>query len=321
MDKDILEKINNPKLSYPRVAYGKTLAELGEQNDKIVAVDADLAKSTKTAYFQEKFPHRFFDMGISEADMVTTAAGISSCGFTVFASTFSIFLTGRAWEQIRNTVAYGNFNVKLVATHAGITVGPDGASHQALEDIALISAIPNMKIMAGGDYLSTVNLVKLIAEQKGPFYLRLPRCKAVELYSDTDKFYLGGSQQLSSGNDITIISYGLMLQRSLSAAQELNKQGIKARVIDMYSIKPFDYDAVLSAAGETKGIVVAEEHTIKGGLGSQIATFLSQHQPTKIKYVSMKDEFGRSGEPQELLDHYQLTSNSIVEKSLEIIND
>jgi len=314
--------IDEIKFSSPRDSYGKTLVRLGKENNKIIVLDADLSKSTKTFYFHKEFPERFFDMGISEADMVNTAAGISTCGFTVFASTFAMFLSGRAWEQVRNTIAYGNFNVKLVATHAGVTVGPDGASHQALEDIAIMSAIPNMKVIAPSDSESTVQLIKQAAENFGPYYFRLPRSKAVDIYNNnSDIIKIGKSNLISEGDDITIISYGLMLYRSIIAATLLKKQGINARVIDMSTIKPFDSDEVFKASKETKGLIIAEEHSKIGGLGSAIATYLSDINPTSIKFVSLDDQFGRSGEPEELLDHFELTSDKIVSKALEILND
>ncbi len=314
-------EIDKIKFSSPRDAYGRTLLQLGKENNKIIVLDADLSKSTKTSYFHKEFPERFFDMGISEADMVTTAAGISTCGFTVFASTFAMFLSGRAWEQVRNTVAYGNFNVKLVATHAGISVGPDGASHQAIEDIAIMSAIPNMTVVAPSDSESTIQLIKQAAEHFGPYYFRLPRIKTADIYNNSDTITIGKSNLIIEGDDITIISYGLMLYRSIIASTILRKRGINARVIDMSTIKPFDKNEVIKASNETKGLIIAEEHSIFGGLGSTVATYLSDINPTLIKFVSLNDEFGRSGEPEELLDHFELTSDKIVSKALEILND
>ncbi|MBN1619649.1 transketolase family protein [candidate division WOR-3 bacterium] len=310
--------MNNLVSSSPRDAYGKTLLELGKKNTDIVALDADLSKSTKTAIFAEAFPDRFFDMGVAEADMVNTAAGIASCGFTVFASTFAMFLTGRAWEQIRNTVAYGNFDVKLVATHAGITVGPDGSSHQAIEDIALMTVIPNMKVLAPCDSISTKRLITQASESRGPFYFRLPRGKTFEIHKDSEKIDLGKACLIREGSDMTIFSHGLMVYNSLLAAEKLSRQGIEAAVVDVHTIKPIDQQLVLERAEISDKILVAEEHSVNGGLCSALALFLARNRPVKMRFVAIEDQFGRSGSESDLLTHYGLDETSIFNKSMEL---
>ncbi|MBN1150422.1 transketolase family protein [candidate division WOR-3 bacterium] len=303
--------------SSPRDAYGKTLVELGKTNNKIAVLDADLSKSTKTALFAAAFPERFFDMGVAEADMVNTAAGISTCGFTVFASTFAMFLTGRAWEQIRNTVAYGNFDVKLVATHAGITVGPDGSSHQAIEDIALMSVIPNMRVVSPCDSTSTVELIKEAANSPGPFYFRLPRGKAPEIHKESENVSIGKALILREGADMTIFAHGLMVYQSLLAAEKLSLEGIEASVVDVHTIKPLDKDLIACYASKTGKVLVAEEHSINGGLGSAIALLISKDRSAYMRFVAIDNQFGMSGSEEELLSHYKLDEKTIFEKSLE----
>lgn len=304
--------------SSPRDAYGKTLVELGKTNNRIVVLDADLSKSTKTILFANAFPERFFDMGVAEADMVNTSAGIASCGFTVFASTFAMFLTGRAWEQIRNTVAYGQFDVKLVATHAGITVGPDGSSHQAIEDIALMSVIPNMRVVAPCDSVSTKKLITQAAMTPGPFYFRLPRGKTADVHRDTAGITLEKACILREGADMSIFSHGLMVYYSMLAAEKLSSEGIEAAVIDVHTIKPLDKELIISRSVKSDKILVAEEHSINGGLASAIALLLAKNNPVKMRFVAIEDQFGRSGSEKDLLSYYCLDEKAIFNKSMEL---
>jgi transketolase len=293
-----------------RDVYGKTLAELGKADKNIVVLDADLSGSTKTSVFAKEFPDRFFNFGVAEQNMMATAAGLASCGKTVFASTFAMFATGRAWEQVRNSLAYNNFNVKVVATHAGVTVGPDGASHQALEDIALMRAIPNMNIIVPCDGPQTKEAILAAAANKGPFYVRLARCK-VPTVENKGEFKFGRAQILLPGKDVAIIACGIMVNEALIAAEALAKKGIQAGVINMHTIRPLDTQAIIAAARSTKGIVVCEEHSITGGLGSAVAEVVCQDHPTRVLRVGVKNRFGQSGEPEELLKEYNLTSLDI----------
>jgi transketolase len=293
-----------------RDIYGKTLAELGKTNNNIVVLDADLSGSTKTAVFAKEFPERFFNFGVAEQNMMATAAGLASCGKTVFASTFAMFATGRAWEQVRNSLAYNNFDVKVVATHAGVTVGPDGASHQALEDIALMRAIPNMKIIVPCDGPQTKDAILAAFANKGPFYVRIARCK-VPTVENKGEFKFGQAQVLRQGKDAAIIACGIMVNEALVAADNLAKKGIQAQVINMHTIRPLDTKAIIEAARSTKGLVVCEEHSITAGLGSAVAEVVSENHPAKVLRVGVKNRFGQSGEPEELLKEYNLTSSDI----------
>jgi transketolase len=293
-----------------RDIYGKTLAELGKANNNIVVLDADLSGSTKTSVFAKAFPERFFNFGVAEQNMMATAAGLASCGKTVFASTFAMFATGRAWEQIRNSLAYNNFDVKVVATHAGVTVGPDGASHQALEDIALMRAIPNMKIIVPCDGPQTKDAILAAFSSKGPVYVRIARCN-VPTVEDKGEFKFGQAQVLRQGEDAAIIACGIMVNEALIAAEILAKKGIQAKVINMHTIRPLDTRAIIEAATSTKGLVVCEEHSINGGLGSAVAEVVCENHPTKVLRVGVKNRFGQSGEPEELLKEYNLTSRDI----------
>jgi len=293
-----------------RDIYGKTLAELGKTDNNIVVLDADLSGSTKTAVFAKEFPDRFFNFGVAEQNMMATAGGLASCGKTVFASTFAMFATGRAWEQVRNTLAYNNFNVKIVATHAGVTVGPDGASHQALEDIALMRVIPNMNVIVPCDGPQTRDAIIAAISNKGPFYVRLARCK-VPTVENKGVFKFGQAQILRQGKDAAIIACGIMVNAALIAADNLAKKGIQARVINMHTIKPLDTNVIIEAARTAKGIVVCEEHAITGGLGSAVCEVICEKHPAKILRVGVKDRFGQSGEPDELLKEYNLTSSDI----------
>jgi transketolase len=304
---------------YQRDIYGKTLIELGKQNKNIVVLDADLSSSTRTGLFAKEFPERFFNFGVAEQNMMAAAAGLASCGKIVFASTFAIFATGRAWDQVRNSISYNNFNVKIVATHAGLTVGPDGASHQALEDIALMRIIPNMNIIVPCDGPQTAEAVQAAANTDGPFYIRLGRPKVPTL-ENKGEFKLGKAQVLTSGEDLSIIACGIMVDEALTAVNSLLNKGIKARLINVHTIRPFDRETILRAAQETRGIVVCEEHNVIGGLASSVDEVVAENYPTKVLRVGIKNRYGQSGEPAVLLKEYNLTSADIEKAALAIIS-
>ena len=303
---------------YQRDIYGQTLVELGKANKDVVVLDADLSSSTRTGLFAKQFPDRFFNFGVAEQNMMASSAGLASCGKIVFASTFAIFATGRAWDQVRNSICYSNFNVKIVATHAGISVGPDGASHQALEDIALMRVIPNMNIIVPCDGPQTREAVMTAAKTKGPFYIRLGRPK-VPTIENKGEFILGRPQVLSEGNDVTIIACGIMVLEALTAAKNLSLKGIKARLINVHSLRPFDSEILLRAAKETRGIVVCEEHNVIGGLSSLTQEIIAENCPTKVICLGIKNRFGQSGEPAELLKEYNLTSFDIEKAAASIL--
>lgn len=294
-----------------RDAYGESLAELGKINEDIVVLDADLSGSTKTKKFSKLFPKRFFNIGISEQDMVGTAGGLSLTGKIPFASTFAIFETGRAWEQIRQTVCYSNLNVKLIATHGGITVGEDGASHQSLEDLALMRVLPNMTVIVPADGFETKQVINAVAEYKGPVYVRLGRSKVAPVMPADYIFKIGKAHVYNTGSDATLIATGIMVSAALEARDILKAKGIDAGVINMSTIKPLDTEALLEAAKKTRLIVTAEEHSIIGGLGGAVSEFLSENHPVKIKRIGVRDSFGCSGKPSELLRFFGLTSDDI----------
>ncbi len=299
-----------------RDSYGEALIELGEKNEKIVVLDADLATATKTIDFKNKFPDRFFDIGIAEQDMMGTAAGLALGGKIPFASTFAIFASGRAYDQIRNGICYSKLNVKIAATHAGITVGEDGASHQALEDIALMRAIPNLIVMSPSDDVQTKWIIKEAVKINGPVYIRLARPKTDEIYLNDEKFEFGKAVQHGSGNDLTIIATGVTVAEALKAKHELELKGINARVLDIHTIKPIDREAIIKAAKETKKIITVEDHSIVGGLGSAVCEVLSEECPTKIIRLGINDEFGMSGKWDELMKYYGINSENIVKAAL-----
>ncbi len=295
-----------------RDAYGRTLVSLGKERTDIVVLEADLSKSTKTAAFGETFPERFFNMGIAEADMMGTAAGLATSGFIPFASTFAVFATGRAYDQIRNSIAYTSLNVKIAATHAGLTVGEDGASHQALEDIALMRVLPNMTVLVPADGPETERVLQAVVQHKGPVYIRLGRPKVPVVTDKESSFMIGKGQVLRSGKDVAIISCGMMVAISLEAAALLSEKGIEARVINMASLKPLDEELILKCAEETGALVTAEEHSIIGGLGSAVAEITAENYPVPLMRVGIKDTFGESGSPGDLLKKYHLTAQDIV---------
>jgi len=298
-----------------RAAYGEALAEFG-CNENIVVMDCDLSKSTMTCKFQEKYPDRFINTGIAEANMMSVAAGLASCGKTVFASTFSIFAAGRAYEQVRNSICYPNLNVKVAASHAGITVGEDGASHQMIEDISLMRTIPNMTVVSPADAIEARLAIKAAIDTEGPFYIRLGRLP-FPIINDTDsyKFELGKGVTVREGKDITIIATGYMVSKSLEAAEILKEQGIDARVINIHTIKPIDKDIIIKAATETKGIITVEEHNVIGGLGSAVAEVTAKYAPCKMSFVGIQDKFGKSGKPAQLLEEYGLTPEEITKQA------
>jgi transketolase len=302
-----------------RDAYGETLAQLGEENSDIVVLDADLSGSTKTGVFARKFPERFFNMGIAEANMVGTAAGLAATGKIPFVSTFAIFAAGRAWEQIRQSVAYPKANVKIVPTHGGITVGEDGGSHQSIEDIAIMRAIPNMTVIVPADAAETRGAIAAAASHKGPFYIRLGRNKVPSIFPDDHDFVLGKGVELASGTDMTFVTTGLMTAQAIQAASLLGEQGISARVVHISTIKPLDQEIILKAAEETGAIVTAEEHSVIGGLGSAVAELLAEHHPTLLKRVGIHDRFGTSGKAEELMKYFGLTPADLFEAAQDLL--
>ena len=296
-----------------RDAYGKALVALGQSNGKIVVLDADLAKSTKTIDFAKAIPERFFDIGIAEQNMIGIAAGLAASGKIPFASSFAMFATGRAFEQIRNSVAYPKLHVKIAATHAGITVGEDGGSHQTVEDIGIMRSVPNMTIVVPADAVETEKAVLAIAAYEGPVYLRLGRPAVPVLYDESYTFQLGKASFLQQGQDVTIIATGIMVSKALEAAKLLAEEGIQAEVINMSTIKPLDEEAILQSVKKTGRVVTAEEHSIIGGLGSAVAELVTEHFPVPVRRVGIKDVFGESGTPGQLLEKFNLTPQAIVE--------
>lgn len=296
-----------------REAYGKALAKLGGENEKIVVLDADLSKSTKTADFKKVYPERFINMGIAEGNMMSVAAGLSTCGKIPFVSTFAMFAAGRAFEQVRNSICYPRLNVKVCATHAGLTVGEDGASHQSVEDISLMRSIPNMTVICPSDAVETEAAIRAVADYNGPCYVRLGRLAVPVINNNSEyKFEIGKASVLREGKDACIIATGMMVDAALEAYNLLSEKGIKAKVINIHTIKPIDKDAIIKAAEETGVIVTAEEHSIIGGLGSAVCEVISENKPVPVLRVGIKDTFGQSGKPMELLKAYGLTAEDIV---------
>ena len=302
-----------------RDAYGKALVELGEKNKNVVVLDADLAAATKTGAFKKAFPERFFDTGIAESNMMSLAGGLATTGFTVFASTFAMFAAGRAFEQVRNTIGYPHLNVKIGATHAGISVGEDGASHQCCEDIALMRSIPGMVVINPCDDIEAKQAVFAAAEYVGPVYLRFGRLAVPVVNGEDYKFELGKGVTLKEGNKVTLIATGLMVARALDAAKELEEKGISTRVINIHTIKPIDKDIIIKAAKETDLIVTCEEHSVIGGLFSAVTEVTSLEAPCKVVPVAVMDTFGKSGPAAELLEVFNLNKETIIEKVLENI--
>lgn len=302
-----------------REAYGEALKKLAAENPNVVVLDADLSGSTKTSEFKKVSPERFFNVGIAEQDLIGTAAGMSLAGKIPFASSFAMFAAGRAYEIIRNTVAYPRLNVKIAATHAGLTVGEDGASHQAIEDLSLMRGIPNMTVINPADCIEAEQAVIKAAEYEGPVYIRLGRMAVEDIYDDDYEFEIGKGVELKGGNDAAIIATGIMVQESLKAAKILADEGIDVRVINIHTIKPVDADIIVKAARETGAVVTAEEHSIIGGLGSTVLEALSDTCMVPVKRVGVKDTFGESGKPADLLKKYNLTADDVVKACKEAI--
>lgn len=303
-----------------RDAYGEALKELGRVNKDVVVLDADLSKSTRTNWFKEEFPERFINVGIAEQNLIGTAAGLAAAGKIPFASSFAMFATGRAYEIIRNSVAYPKLNVKIAATHAGITVGEDGASHQSVEDISLMRTIPNMVVINPADGVEAKAAVLKAAEYNGPVYIRLGRSKVPVIFNEEDyKFEIGKGIMLEDGTDATIIATGVMVSAALEASKKLAEEGIRVRVINIHTIKPIDKDIIVKAAQDTGAIVTAEEHSIIGGLGSVVSEVLVENYPVPVEKVGIKDTFGESGNSDELLVKYGLTADNIIEAVKKVI--
>jgi len=293
-----------------RETYGKTLLELGMENQDIVVLDADLSRSTMTHFFAHELPERFFECGIAEQNMISIAAGLAASGKIPFASTFAVFAPGRCFDQIRMSIAQPQLNVKIVTTHGGITVGEDGSSHQSIEDLALICSLPGFTVIVPADAIETAQAVEAAVTTHGPFYIRLCRPKSQLIYDEDYRFQLGKAVTLRKGKDVTIIAIGLMVKAALEAAKNLKREGIDCRVLNMPTLKPLDQAAIVKAA-ETGAIVTAEEHLEHGGLGSMVARVVAQHQPVPMELVSLKDSYAKSGKPAELLERYGLTAKDI----------
>lgn len=302
-----------------RESYGVTLVELGKEREDIVVFEADLSKATKSEMFGKAYPDRYFNVGIAEQNMVGMAAGIASTGKVPFATTFAVFAAGRAFEVIRNSVCYPKANVKIAATHAGITVGPDGGSHQAIEDLALMSSLPNMIVLSPADDIEACKCVKAAAEINSPVYLRFGRIPLDDIYTDEYDFQIGKGSELVKGDDVTIIATGIMVHKALKAAEELKSEGINTRVINMATIKPIDEEIIVKSAKETKGIVTVEEHSIIGGLGDRVSAVVCENYPTVVKKIGVKDVFGESGNPDALLEKHGLTVENIKETVRSIV--
>ena len=296
-----------------RVAYGEALVKLGKVNKDVVVLEADLSKSTMTAYFKKEFPERHINVGIAEADMIGTAAGIATTGKIPFASTFAHFAAGRAFDQVRNSVAYPHLNVKICPTHAGVSLGEDGGSHQSVEDVALMRAIPGMVVLSPADAVETEKMVFAVAEYEGPVYVRLGRLNIPVLFDENYKFEIGKAPTLREGNDVAILATGLMVSEALEAAKLLEEKGVKARVVNVSTIKPLDTETVLKAAKECKFIVTSEEHSVIGGLGSAVSEYLSEVHPAKVVKHGIQDIFGQSADGETMLTNYGLRAKDIVE--------
>jgi len=297
-----------------RESYGKAISELGRKNENIVVLDADLAAATKTGVFKKEFPNRFFDMGIAEQDMLGTAAGISTCGKIPYVSTFAVFAAGRTYDQIRNSICYPNLNVKICATHSGITVGEDGATHQMIEDISLMRTLPNMTVLSVSDDTQTKWAVEESSKIKGPVYLRLARPATNIIYEDNQEFEIGKGVQIGSGTDATVFATGVTVVEALKAKEELEKVGVNIRVVDIHTIKPIDEELIIKCAKETKKLISIEDHNIIGGLGSAIAEVLTEKYPTKLIRMGIPDTFGKSGSTLELMKYFNITAEDIAER-------
>ena len=297
-----------------RESYGEALVELGRKNENVVFFDADLSGATKTNGFAKEFKDRFFNIGIAEQDMVATAAGISTCGKIPYASSFAVFLTGRAYDQVRNSICYPNLNVKLCGTHAGVTVGEDGATHQMLEDVSLMRGLPNMKVFCPADDIETRWVIEEISKIDGPCYVRLGRSKVPMIYDEDEKFEIGKAKQIGDGTDATIFASGVTVAESIIAMEKLKEEGINVRVVDICSIKPIDKEMIIKCAKETKKLISVEDHSVIGGIGTAISEVLTEEYPTKLTKIGVNDVFGKSGKADDLVKYFGLYSESIIKK-------
>lgn len=314
------EPVKKPEMIATRVAYGQTLVELGKENKNIVVLDADLSGSTQTKFFAKEFPDRFFNMGISEQNMIGVAAGLAAAGKIPFASSFAMFATGRAWEFVRNSVCHNHFNVKICATHAGITVGEDGGSHQIIEDIAIMRAIPQMTVIVPADATEAKFATRAIAEFNGPVYMRLGRSNVPVIFDENNfEFKIGKAVVVKGGIDVSIFACGIMVSRALWAQELLQKEGISAEIINVSTIKPLDIETIITSIQKTGCAVTCEEHNIHGGLGDAVASAITEHYPVPLKKIGIMDQFGQSGKVDELLIHYGLTKENIVKVVNEVI--
>ena len=306
--------MNEDRKIATRQSYGEALAQLGEKNSRVVVLDADLSSATKTNIFAERFSDRFINVGIAEQNLMGTAAGLAAYGKIPFVSTFAVFAAGRAYDQIRNSICYPKLNVKICATHAGLTVGEDGATHQMLEDLSLMRTLPNMTVICPSDDTQTRWVIEEVSKIEGPVYIRLARAATKVIYDENQKFEIGKMVQLGEGTDATVFATGVMVAESLKAQEELAKEGIHIRVVDVHTIKPIDREMIVKCAKETKKIITIEDHSIIGGLGSSVCEVLSEEYPTKVVRMGMKDQFGRSGKAEQLLEYFKMDSQSIVEE-------
>ncbi|PJB88755.1 transketolase [Candidatus Peregrinibacteria bacterium CG_4_9_14_0_8_um_filter_44_15] len=302
-----------------RQGWADALKELGRQDPRVVVLDADLAKSTLTCQFKDEFPDRFFDMGIAEQNMINVAGGMSLTGLIPFVSTYGVFVSGRAWEQIRTSICYGQLNVKFGGAHGGISVGPDGATHQALEEITIMRVLPNMKVIVPADYYETYKAVMAMKEMEGPVYIRFGREKVPTVTTKDTPFEIGKAYSVREGTDVSIIACGVMVAEALDAAEFLESKGVSAEVINMHTIKPIDKETILKSAQKTGCVVTAEEHQKAGGMGSAVMEVLAQNHPVPVEMVGIDDTFGESGKPSELMEKYGITSKEIIEQALKVI--
>jgi transketolase len=303
-----------------REAFGATLVDLASEGVDVVAVEADLSKSTTTATFADAYPERFFNAGIAEQNMINVAAGLAVAGKVAFTGSFAVFATGRAYDQVRNTVCYSELDVKLAPTHSGITVGPDGGSHQMLEDIALMRVLPGMRVLVPADFYAACEAIRVAAATPGPFYIRLGRAAIPAVYDESFRFELGRAYVLREGSDVTLAACGVMVERAMAAAGLLADQGVSAEVIDVATIKPIDAETIAASASKTGAVVACEEHSIIGGLGSAVAEVLGERAPVPLARVGVRDVFGTSGDPEELMAHFGLTAHHITEAARDVLS-
>ena len=311
--------MSDVKMKPTRDGSGEALLELGKKNKNVLVLSADLTDSTRAGWFKKEFPERFISFGVAEQDMIGAAAGLALSGKIPFACTFGVFASGRAWDQVRVSVAYMNLNVKIIGTHGGITVGEDGATHQALDEIALMRILPNMTVIVPCDAIEAYKATMIAAEHQGPVYIRLGRNAAPIITKKEDPFEIGKAVTLREGNDVTIIGCGHSLYEALKAADALKKKGISARVINLHTPKPLDKKTLLKAAKDTGAFVTIEEHSVAGGMGSAVAEFIVENCPVPIKMLGIRDSFGESGEPLELLKHFELTTEDVIKATEEVL--